>query len=797
MTRMANHTAAVRASRRIVRLCLALLCLGAAATAMAAAPAVSLIPQPAELQLRDGELVLDAQTPIVVEGGDAASQATARYLADLLRRTRGVALPVRDAPPDRARTTILLRRSTRAPVERAEGYSLAVTAKGVAIEARDDAGLFYGAVTLSQLLTPGDDKAPLRLRQLQIRDWPRFGWRGLMLDSVRHMQSIEQIEQLIDRMARHKLNRFHWHLTDDQGWRLEIKRFPELTRVGAWRESPRAAGLPAAPRYGGYYTHDEARRIVAYAAARHITVIPEFDMPGHAQAVVASYPQYGAADHRPQVSPDAGIHPYLFNVDEPTFRFIEGVLDEIMAVFPSKLLHMGGDEAVKEQWKASKTAQAKIRELGLKDEEALQSWFMGRVGRYLADHDRRLIGWDEILDGGDLPENAIVMSWRGSEGAIVAARKGHDVILSSSKALYLDYVQTARADEITGPNAQMTTLSGVYAFDAVPSELDAAQAARVMGVQANVWTEYLPSPQHLDRAIYPRVAALAEGAWSQTARRDWRDFLGRLPTQLARYGKEGIEFSDTAFAVDIDVDANAALDRNRAQVTLKNQVGSAAIHYTVDGSEPDRNSPRYRGEPLSLPLPARVRAVALDRDGAPLGRSRERMLDRATLLSRDSAELPPCPGGPREDFLRVQPYPDATSLLPAYNLSRVNSCRYYPNARLNGVDRIRIDAVRLPRNYVKARDPKQVMPRPGRTARGEWEVRKGDCNNGPVLAQVPLPDPAVTPASFSLEVALPTPAPAAAPAATENLCLIFTAPITGPLYAIGRASLIEADTAAP
>ncbi|MEW5313157.1 MAG: hypothetical protein WDW38_004746 [Sanguina aurantia] len=392
--------------------------------------------------------------------------------------------------------TLCVRRpDDRAPVTSPEGYTLDVTPQGVRLVARTDAGLFYGAMTLAQLLSPDDRRGAVAIATLHIDDQPRFPWRGLMLDSARHMQTIGEIETLIDQMAQHKLNTFHWHLADDQGWRIEIRRYPQLTAIGAWR-TPIDAGHDGQPlRYGGFYTQDQIRQLVAFAADRHVTVVPEIDMPGHAQAAVAAYPSLGVTGRQLGVSEDWGVHPTLYNVDDATLAFMDNVLDEVMALFPSHIIHVGGDEAVKDQWKASPAVQARMHALGLKDEDALQAWFIGQLGRHLAAHGRQLIGWDEILQG-PLPPGATVMSWRGTQGAIDAARLGHDVVLATAPDLYFDQLQSDRTDEIAGRLPAMT-LASIYAFKPVPAALDASQASHVLGAQANVWTEHMPTMKHV------------------------------------------------------------------------------------------------------------------------------------------------------------------------------------------------------------------------------------------------------------------------------------------------------------
>jgi len=761
-----------------VRLVFCVALSGIASVASATTATTSLIPLPAQLEQADGNFQVDEKTPIVVADHEASTRHTADYLADLVGRTRGLHLHVTQGAA--TANAIVLQRDSQAPVANSEGYALDVTPQGIRITARDDAGLFHGAITLWQLLTPDARQGTVVIPALHIRDQPRFVWRGLMLDSARHFQSVGDVEKLLDQMAQHKLNVLHWHLTDDQGWRIEIKRYPELTRIGAWRTPPDAGHEGEPARYGGFYTQDQIREVVAYAAARYITIVPEIDMPGHAQAAVASYPQVGITGKRPSVSVDWGVNPYLYNVDDATFGFIDNVLDEVMALFPSHYLHVGGDEAVKDQWHASPAAQAKMRALGLKDEDALQGWFIGRIGKYLSTHGRRLIGWDEILDGG-VPADATVMSWRGIEGAIKAARQGHDVVLSPAPGLYFDQLQSDRADEISG-RSPVQDLASVYAFEPVPKELNASQARHVLGAQANVWTEHMPTIGHVQHAVFPRLDALSEVDWSAAKSREWHGFLARLPAQFARYHAQGIGYADSAFAPDIGLDRNAALASGTASVTVSNRVAAGALHYTLDGSEPNLNSPLYR-TPVAVKMPVTVRAATLAADGSELALPRQRVLDKASLLSVDGNEMTNCPGS---DFrLRVQPMPDAASLAPVYGINVFDTCQLYPATRLDGIGAIHVDAVRLERNYALAHDAKLVVSRPHSTPFGELVVHQDRCD-GQVLATLPLPNPEQAARSFALDASLPV------RHGEHMVCLIFTAPIDGPLYAIGRAALLPA-----
>ena len=509
-------------------------------------------PAPRSITALDGTFHLERDTLIVAPAADAEATAAAEYLADLLKRTRGLDLVVADRPTATGASTILFRRSEAAP----DAYGLEVEPDAVVVTADSPGGFLYGAVTLWQLATQTEGSGAVDLPAVRIEDGPRFRWRGLMLDSARHYQSPEFIKAFIDWMAVHKLNVFHWHLTDDQAWRLEIKRYPRLTSVGAWRVPEGAAARadidPATGRprlYGGFYTQDEVRDIVAYAAARNITIVPEVDVPGHASAAVAAYPELGVTDAPDSavtaVPSDWGVYHTLFNVEEGTVVFLEQVLDEVMDLFPGAYIHLGGDEAVKDQWKASPSTQSRMRELGVADEAVLQSWLIGRMEAHLNARGRRLIGWDEILEGGLAPD-ATVMSWRGVEGAVQAAALGHDTVLSPAPTLYLDNRQSA-ADGAPG-RGFVVSLEDVYRFDPTPPALTPEQAHHILGVQANLWTEHMRDEDRVEYMAYPRVAALAEVAWTAPERLDWPDFQRRLEPQLARYRRLGVDYAESGLA---------------------------------------------------------------------------------------------------------------------------------------------------------------------------------------------------------------------------------------------------------
>jgi hexosaminidase len=529
--------------------------------AVADAPAPALIPLPAELHYSSSQFILNDGDSLNVRSGDPQAFAVAGYFADLVARTRGLKLKLplsaegktrlgkMDAdnqlapPPAGAAAPITFTLDKADSTYGAEGYRLQVDVDGIRVTAATPAGLFYGAVTLWQLLVPyGAHGRTALVQDVEIKDEPRYRWRGFMLDSARHFQSVTEIEKLIDWMALHKLNVLQWHLTDDQGWRLEIRKYPKLTAIGGCRQAlgPDAALTGSATKpYCGSYTQAEAREIVAYAAARHITVVPEIEMPGHAQAAIAAYPELGVTGERPQVSTDWGVHPYLYRPDAATLRFLEDVLDEVMALFPSTYIDVGGDEALKDQWKASATVQTEMHALKITDEDALQGWFITQIGGYLAAHGRRLIGWDGILTPG-LPQQAAVMVWQDPKYTREALAQGHDVVLAYAPTLYLDYEQSAGHDEPPG-RPTVVSLKDVYGFQSMDDP-------HILGEQLNLWTEYMPSFARDENALFPRLAAFAEDAWSPAASRDWDGFFARLPAELARYDSLGIQYAKSDYA---------------------------------------------------------------------------------------------------------------------------------------------------------------------------------------------------------------------------------------------------------
>jgi len=741
----------------------------APAEAFAAGSAPPLIPAPAQATPGQGRFVVEAGTPVVAAAADPAAQAAAGQFIAMLRESTGVSLRQADSASGPA---IVF--GTDAKLEtRAEGYALDVAADGIRIRAREGAGLFYGGVSLWQLLTTADT-LPISVPAVRIADAPRFGWRGFMLDSARHIQSVDEIKRLLDQMARHKLNVFHWHLTDDQGWRLEIKRYPKLTEVGAWRIPAGKAGQGAdgkPVRYGGFYTQAEAREIVEYARQRHITVVPEIEMPGHAQSAIAAYPEFGATGKTPPVSPDWGVNTWLYGVEDPTFKFLEDVLTEVMDIFPSRYIHIGGDEADKYQWRNSPSIQAHRKALGLTDDMQLQSWFIKRIETFLVAHDRRLIGWDEILEGG-LPPEATVMSWRGMEGAVEAARQGHDVVLSPSNVTYINRMQSDESDEPPGHD-YTTTLRKVYDFEPVPPELDADQARHVLGTQANLWTEHVRTEPRVEHMAFPRLSALAEIAWSPKATRDWDGFLQRLAPQMRRFQRAGIRAADSAFAARIRAQAGG----ESAQVTLLSQTGFGELRYTIDGSEPTAQSPRYQ-QTVQVALPTTVKANAFFQ-GKPLAAPRELRVDALALRTREAEYLDAC----RKDsyVLRLEddePREGERAVVP---VDIGTPCWQWKQAPLDGVTTLRAEVLDLPYNFQFGGDSVGVELPP--TGPVDLQVRVGGCEGKPVAAaRVEAGADAVK----RVDVALPSLRGA------QDLCLKFTGDHRRVLWAIDRIQLLTA-----
>jgi hexosaminidase len=471
-----------------------------------------------------------------------------------------------------------------------ESYVLSVYKDSICISANDDAGIFYGIQTLA-LMIPVDWKTEYQIPVCQINDTPRFPYRGMHLDVCRHFYSVDFVKKYIDLMARYKLNTFHWHLTEDQGWRIEIKKYPKLTEIGAWRTQLDTATGDSI-RYGGFYTQEQIKDVVAYATARHITIIPEIELPGHARAALAAYPQFSCSGKRLPVAATWGVFEQVYCAgNDETFQFLENILDEVVDLFPSKYIHIGGDECPKAAWEKCEKCQARIKKESLKDEHELQSYFIQRIEKYLLTKNRKIIGWDEILEGGLAPE-ATVMSWRGISGGIAAAKQHHDVIMTPGTHCYFDHYQANPKYE---PHAigGYTTVKKVYSYEPIPEELSAEEAKYILGSQANMWTEYIPSEHHLEYMLLPRMIALAEVNWTQAKNKNWDDFNRRLQAHFLRFDREGTNYCPGDYTIHFSMIANP--NGGDSLLKLETEIYQAEIHYSLDNrTEPRDLSPIYK-----------------------------------------------------------------------------------------------------------------------------------------------------------------------------------------------------------
>ncbi|HEY2483155.1 MAG TPA: family 20 glycosylhydrolase, partial [Caulobacteraceae bacterium] len=670
------------------------------------------------MQSAPGAVWLRNGAAIVVPSRDAGARGAARWLSALALQSRGLRLTPRFAPVP-GRTAIVLERIA-GPAE-SEAYSIDIGRDRIIIRSPSEHGLLYGVVTLWQLMTTDGAKGPVRLANLHIEDQPRFAWRGMLLDSARHFQSPAFIERLIDWMALHKLNVLQWHLTDDQGWRLPITGYPKLTAIGAWRVpatvKDSASNAPARS-YGGYYSRTQIRAIIAHAQARNVTIVPEIEMPGHALSALLAYPELSAGPVPPRtMQSDWGLIPAAFGVDEPVFRFLSDVLGQVMDLFPSRFIAIGGDEIPLPIWKASPAVQARMKGLGIADETALQNYFIRRIDTILAKRGRRMIGWEEILQGGPLPADAAITSWRGAASAVSAAQGGHDVVLGIAPTLYFDNRQGERPSEPPG-RGWVVSLRDVYALDpgapplppplppaptgqapaaglgaAAPAPLarfSAAESAHIIGVQGNLWTEHIRTEARLAKMAFPRAAAVAEAAWTPQAERDWPNFVARLPAEIARYAPLGLDEDDSALAVEAKTGPEGPAG---AQVTLSSQAGYGQIRYSLDGQPLGASSKLYRGA-LHLTLPARLRAASFV-GARRLSPILDETLSAASVRTRLSQQLTLCPGTLP---LVLEGPPDRTGSRPAFLVQIMNSCWIWPANDLSDVGAVQLEVMAAPFN---------------------------------------------------------------------------------------------------
>lgn len=573
---------------------------------------LGIIPAPVSVEKRAGFFKLDKT--VVLVANETADAATADLLNSLIASKGGFAL--RTAKNAAAGQRAIVLSSAGADKLPAEGYQLQVDAKQITVTGKG-AGLFYGVQSLIQLMPDKKDQE-IDVPASLVKDYPRFKYRGMHLDVSRHFFSVAFVKKYIDLMSQYKLNNFHWHLTDDQGWRIEIKKYPKLITTGAERQGTIVGHYPGVTTdhipYKGYYTQNEVKEVVAYAAKKYINVIPEIEMPGHASAAIAAYPQLSAFPDRDtfidqktpwsgsgkgkQVQQTFGVFEDVFVPSENTFKFLEDVLDEVIALFPSKYIHVGGDESPKEYWKQSPFCQQLIKEKGLKDEHELQSYFVQRIEKYINSKGRSIIGWDEILEGGLAP-NATVMSWRGVDGGIAAAKLNHDVIMTpGSNGLYFDHAQSSSKDEPVNIGG-VDPYAKVYNYDPIPAELTADQKKFILGVQSNLWTEYIESPEKVEYMIVPRIFALSEIAWSPLNRKDFKNFSEeRVPLHLARLEKTVMNYWVPTPIGQTD----KAIEGEHPAVDFKVPVAGAKIYYTLDGTRPSELSNELKS-PFKIILP--------------------------------------------------------------------------------------------------------------------------------------------------------------------------------------------------
>jgi hexosaminidase len=571
-----------------------------------------IIPKPNLQQINNGQFTLSSKTQLVTNDD---FQVSSSFLKNYIEAESGIRFN-----KSKSKSKIIFQLDSSISVK--EGYKLSISENNIIISAQTDIGAFYAVQTLRQLLPPAlenqtFDDNKIHLQAQYIEDAPQFTYRGMHLDVSRHFFPVEFIKKYIDMMALLKMNTFHWHLTDDQGWRIEIKKYPKLQEVAAWRDETLVGHYNDVPhqfdgkRYGGYYTQNEVKEIVAYAAARHITVIPEIEMPGHAQAAIAAYPHLGCTGDNPGVAKLWGVFEDIYCTREETFAFLEDVLDEVLELFPSEYIHIGGDEAPKARWKNCESCQALIKKEGLKDEYELQSYFITRIETYLNSKGRQIIGWDEILEGGLAP-NATVMSWRGVEGAVSAAKQGHKVIMTPTSHCYFDYYQSENDTEPLAIGGFLP-LEKVYHFNPIPDGLSAEDSKFVLGAQGNVWTEYMKDERQVEYMAFPRAIALSEVLWTSEEHKNYRDFVKRLEHFHKRMDVLNVNCANHLYEIKGQIQSTD----NNILFHLKSESDSNPIFYTIDGSVPNLQSSKYENA-ISVSEDIHIKAAVFDEKGKQL-----------------------------------------------------------------------------------------------------------------------------------------------------------------------------------
>ena len=578
----------------------------------------NVIPQVQNLSVKDGDVyVFDSSRKLVYDNQDSrrSLELFARDLEELVGIRPSVAAGTSEDAKDNVYFTLGLQNGGK------EAYNINVSSDGILVQAVSPEGIYRATRTL--LKSVGTEKtSSVEFPSAEVSDWPRFGYRGLMLDVSRHFSDVELVKRTIDMLALHQLNIFHWHLTDDQGWRIEIKSHPELTEVGAWRDDTvvgRYLGGTDYPtdgkRHGGFYTQEQIREIVAYAKERYIEIIPEIDLPGHTSAVLAAYPQLGCEDKEYKVANRWGVIRDVLCAGNPaSLDLFKDIMDEVCELFPGKYIHLGGDECVKDRWKACPKCQKKIRELGLKDgsryskEDYLQSWFMGEVASYVQSKGKRVIGWDEILEGVPM-DDSVIMSWRGTEGGITAARMGHDVVMTPTSDMYFDQSQTLASQLEEIPVGGFINVMKVYSYEPLPASLTPEQQKHILGCQANVWCEYMPEERIRQYQMLPRLAALSEVQWTMPERKNYKDFLKRLPKMLSIYDHYGYNYAKHIFDVACSYSVN--VEKGSLEVSLST-LGNDPIYYTLDGTSPQtKKAMLYDDTPIVISSPSELKVSVL------------------------------------------------------------------------------------------------------------------------------------------------------------------------------------------
>lgn len=544
-----------------------------------------LIPQPKELKITEGNFSLNRNTQIVLKDSTFLNEAD--LFNQFLKTNYGFELPIVSSSKNQINSIEIQKKNGEKGL--LENYQLNISPTQIQIVSDGNPGVFYAFQTLMQLL-PVEKKEVLLIPCLEIQDQPKYQWRGMHLDVARHIFPTAFIKKYIDYMAMYKMNTFHWHLTEDQGWRIEIKKYPKLTEVGAWRKGSLVGHFRDQKfdtiRYGGFYSQEAIKEVVAYAKERHITVVPEIEMPGHSQAALAAYPELSCTGGPFEVATKWGILEDVYCPKEETFQFLENVLTEVMDLFPSEYIHIGGDESPKKRWKNCSHCQALIKSKGLKDEHELQSYFIKRMEKFVNSKGRKIIGWDEILEGGLAP-NAVVMSWRGIKGGIAAAKQKHHVVMTPSSHCYFDHFQGEPKYEPIAIGG-FTPIEKVYSYNPTPAELSPEEAQYILGAQGNVWTEYINNPENVEYMTMPRMAALAEVVWGTSIPNNYSDFRNRLIQHFTLLDKMGVNYSKAIYGITTKVTAS---EKGKGVLfALSSAFDNAGIRYTTDGTEPAMDS---------------------------------------------------------------------------------------------------------------------------------------------------------------------------------------------------------------